>query len=193
MEPYRLKQDENGRAYVEVPYRGSRLLRHPMYNKGTAFTREERAAFGLEGLLPDAVSSLDQQIARSHRNILRKEDPLERYIGLASLQDRNEVLFYRLLVENIEELMPIVYTPTVGKACQEYSHIFRRARGIWITPGHRGRVEEVPVRLGLRDEVGERVEVASGLERGDRVLVGAARGIESGTPVRLVDETRAER
>ncbi len=143
MEPYRLKQDENGRAYAEVPYRGTRLLRHPMYNKGTAFTREERAAFGLEGLLPDAVSSIDQQIARIHRNILRKEDPLERYIGLASLQDRNEVLFYRLLVENIEELMPIVYTPTVGKACQEYSHIFRRARGVWITPGHRGRVEEV--------------------------------------------------
>ena len=143
MEPYRLKQDENGRSFVQVPYRGQRLLRHPMYNKGTAFTREERAAFGLEGLLPDAVSTIDQQIARVHRNILRKEDPLERYIGLASLQDRNEVLFYRLLVENIEELMPIVYTPTVGKACQDYSHIFRRARGIWITPGHRGRIPEV--------------------------------------------------
>jgi malate dehydrogenase (oxaloacetate-decarboxylating) len=143
MEPYRLKQDENGRPYVEVPYRGQRLLRHPMFNKGTGFTREERAALGLEGLLPDAVSTLAQQVARVHRNILRKEDPLERYIGLASLQDRNEVLFYRLLVDNIEELMPIVYTPTVGRACQEYSHIFRRARGIWITPGHRGRIEEV--------------------------------------------------
>ena len=94
-------------------------------------------------MLPDAVSTIEQQIARVHRNILRKEDALERYIGLASLQDRNEVLFYRLLVENIEELMPIVYTPTVGKACQDYSHIFRRARGIWITPGHRGRIEEV--------------------------------------------------
>jgi malate dehydrogenase (oxaloacetate-decarboxylating) len=143
MEPYRLRQDENGRAFVEVPYRGHRLLRHPMFNKGTAFTREERAAFGLEGLLPDAVSTIDQQIARIHRNILRKEDPLERYIGLASLQDRNEMLFYRLLVDNIEELMPIVYTPTVGRACQDYSHIFRRARGIWITPGHRGRIAEV--------------------------------------------------
>ena len=143
MEPYRLKQDDKGQAFVEVPYRGQRLLRHPMFNKGTAFTREERAALRLEGLLPDAISTLDQQVGRVHRNILRKEDPLERYIGLASLQDRNETLFYRLLVEHIEELMPIVYTPTVGRACQEYSHIFRRARGIWITPGHKGRIEEV--------------------------------------------------
>ena len=143
MEPYRLKQDDKGQAFVEVPYRGQRLLRHPMFNKGTAFTREERSALRLEGLLPDAISTLDQQVGRVHRNILRKEDPLERYIGLASLQDRNETLFYRLLVEHIEELMPIVYTPTVGRACQEYSHIFRRARGIWITPGHKGRIEEV--------------------------------------------------
>src|SRR3990170_2659758 len=143
MEPYRLKQDDEGRGWVEVPYRGRRLLRHPMYNKGTAFTRDERTALGLEGLLPDAVSTLDQQLERVHRNIMKKEDPLERYIGLASLQDRNEVLFYKLLVAHIEELMPIVYTPVVGKACQEYSHIFRRARGIWITPGHRGRIAEV--------------------------------------------------
>ncbi|HEU4381969.1 MAG TPA: NAD-dependent malic enzyme [Anaeromyxobacteraceae bacterium] len=143
MEPYRLKTDAEGHPRVEVPYRGQRLLRHPMFNKGTAFTREERAALGLEGILPDAVSTLEQQEARVYRNIMRKEDPLERYIGLAALQDRNEVLFYRLLVDHIEELMPIVYTPTVGKACQEYSHIFRRARGIWITPGHRGRIEEV--------------------------------------------------
>jgi malic enzyme len=122
-----------------------------MYNKGTAFTREERAAFGLEGLLPDAVSTLSQQAGRIHRNILRKEDPLERYIGLASLQDRNEVLFYRLLVDNIEELMPIVYTPTVGRACQEYSHIFRRARGLWITPGHRGHIERVLANAPFED------------------------------------------
>jgi len=143
MEPYRLKQDHEGRGYVEVPYRGQQLLRHPMFNKGTAFTREERAALELEGLLPDAVSTLDQQLDRVHRNISRKQDPLERYIGLASLQDRNEVLFYKLLVAHIEELMPIVYTPVVGRACQDYSHIFRRARGIWITPGHRSRIGDV--------------------------------------------------
>jgi malic enzyme len=114
-----------------------------MFSKGTAFTSEERAALGLEGLLPDAVSSMEQQKHRVYRNIMRKEDSLERYIGLAALQDRNEHLFYRLLVDHIEELLPIVYTPVVGRACQEYSHIFRRARGLWITPGHRGRIEEV--------------------------------------------------
>jgi malic enzyme len=151
VEPYRLKQDENGRPYVEVPYRGQRLLRHPMYNKGTAFTREERAALRLEGLLPDAVSTFDQQLGRVYRNIMRKEEPLERYIGLAALQDRNEHLFYRLLVEHIEELMPVVYTPTVGKACQEYSHIFRRARGLWITPGQRGRIDDVLANAPFQD------------------------------------------
>ncbi len=143
MEPYRLKRNGESHPVVEVPYRGQRLLRHPMFNKGTAFTREERAALGLDGLLPDTVSTMEQQEARVYRNIMRKQDPLERYIGLAALQDRNEVLFYRLLANHIEELMPIVYTPTVGKACQEYSHIFRRARGLWITPAHRGRIDEV--------------------------------------------------
>ena len=86
MEPYRLRCAESGQPFVEVPYRGHRLLRHPMFNKGTAFTREERAALGLEGLLPDAVSTLEQQEDRVYRNITRKDDPLERYIGLAALQ-----------------------------------------------------------------------------------------------------------
>ena len=128
---------------VEVPYRGGALLRHPLYNKGTAFTREERHTFDLEGLLPAAVSTLEQQARRMYASIVRKADPLEQYIGLAALQERNETLFYRLLLDNLEEFMPIVYTPTVGLACQEYSRIFRRGRGLWITPGHRGRVEEV--------------------------------------------------
>ena len=128
---------------VEVPYRGLALIRHPLYNKGTAFTAEERSAFGLQGLLPTAVSSLDQQARRMYANIVRKEDGLERYIGLAALQERNETLFYRLLLDHLEEFMPIVYTPTVGQACQEFSHIFRRGRGVWITPGDRGRIVEV--------------------------------------------------
>jgi malic enzyme len=151
MEPYRLQTCSDGRTFAEVPYRGQRLLRHPVFNKGTAFTREERAALGLEGLLPDAVSSLDQQVRRVYRNIMRKEDPLERFIGLAALQDRNEVLFYRLLTEHVEELLPIVYTPTVGRACQDYSRIFRRARGLWITPGHRGRIDEVLANAPFED------------------------------------------
>jgi malic enzyme len=131
------------REPLHVPHRGQALLRHPTYNKGTAFTRQERAAFGLEGLLPDAVSTIDQQAARAIRNIQCKGDPLEQYIGLAALQDRNEVLYHRVLLDNLEALLPIVYTPTVGLACQRYSHIFRRARGMWITPGHRGRIRQV--------------------------------------------------
>jgi malate dehydrogenase (oxaloacetate-decarboxylating) len=136
-------RNAEGELCVEVPHRGHELLRQPMFSKGTAFGRQERAAFGLDGLLPDAVSTIEQQVRRMYRSILVKSDPLERYIGLAALQDRNEHLFYRLLVEHLEELLPIVYTPTVGLACQRYSHIFRRGRGLWITPGHRGRIAEV--------------------------------------------------
>ncbi len=143
MERYRVAKGEDGRGRVQVPYRGPQLLNHPMYNRATAFTREERKALGLGGLLPDAVSTMEQQARRVYGNIVRKDSPLERYIGLAALQDRNEHLFYRLLTDHLEEFLPIVYTPTVGLACQEYSHIFRRARGLWITPDHRGRISEV--------------------------------------------------
>src|SRR5205085_10234846 len=125
------------------PLSGTDLLRHSLYNKSTAFTEKERAAFGLAGLLPEAISTMEQQCRRVHENITRKSDPLERYIGLAALQDRNEHLFYHVLLEHLEEYLPIVYTPTVGRACQDFSHIFRRSRGLWITPRHRGRIREV--------------------------------------------------
>ena len=143
MERYGLRFEVGGRTRLTVPYRGARLLRHPMFTKGTAFTKEERASMGLEGLLPHAVSTMEQQSQRVYANIIRKKDPLEKYIGLAALQDRNEYLFYRVLIDHIEEFLPIVYTPTVGQACQEFSHIFRRARGIWITPDHRGHIKEI--------------------------------------------------
>ena len=143
METFALRYESKGTTASEVPYRGTRLLRHPMYTKGTAFNAQERKDFGLEGLLPNAVSTMEQQERRIYANISRKPDPLEKFIGLAALQDRNEHLFYRLLVDHVEEFLPIVYTPTVGRACQEFSHIFRRARGLWITPAHRGRIHEI--------------------------------------------------
>ncbi len=143
MDRYRLAADVEGRPCIEVPHRGPNSLRHPMFNKGAAFTYEERADLGIEGLLPDAVSTLEQEQERAYRIVMQAAAPLGRYRALADLQDRDEVLFYRLLVDHIEELMPLVYTPTVGQACQEYSHVFRRPRGLWITPRFRGRVREV--------------------------------------------------
>ncbi|HSC06039.1 MAG TPA: NAD-dependent malic enzyme [Steroidobacteraceae bacterium] len=122
---------------------GVALLHDPLLNKGTAFTGQERARLGLHGLLPPRPATIQEQIDRVMSNYRAKPDNLERYIYLASLLDRNETLFYRLLVDHIEELMPIVYTPTVGRACQVYGQIFRRARGMFITADDRGRVRKV--------------------------------------------------
>ncbi len=143
MEAYRRKRGSDGRERVEVRLRGAHLLNHPMLNRSTAFSREERRRLGLAGLLPDVVSTMEQQALRAYGNLVRKDDPLERYIGLAALQDRNEHLFYKVLAEHLEEFLPVVYTPTVGLACQRYSQIFRRSRGLWITPDDKGRMAEV--------------------------------------------------
>jgi malic enzyme len=157
-----VRRDGGRGARFVVPYRGATLLRQPLYAKGTAFTHEERTAFGLEGLLPQHVSSMEQQERRVCANVSRQQDPLDRYVALAALQDRNEHLFYRVLVDHLEEFLPIVYTPTVGRACQEWSHIFRRARGLWITPAHRGRIDEV---LGNAPYAGVRLIVVTDNER----------------------------
>ena len=140
-------------------------LRYPALNKGTAFTVAERDALGLHGLLPPRVCTMEEQIVRVMANLRRKESPLEKYIFLTALQGRNQTLFYRVLIDHIEELMPIVYTPTVGEACQSYGHIFRQAAGLYISPNDRGRIARV-----LRNWPAAREVQAIVVTDGERIL-----------------------
>ncbi|MDP4200818.1 MAG: NAD-dependent malic enzyme [Bacteroidota bacterium] len=119
------------------------LLRDPTLNKGRAFTAEERVALGLRGLLPPRIISLDEQAARVIATVRAKKNDLDRYNSLIGLQDRNETLFYHVLIHHLEELMPIIYTPTIGQACQEYGHIFRRSRGMYISDADRGQIRSI--------------------------------------------------
>ena len=131
-------------AEIETSLNGQLLLDNPLLNKGSAFPENERRELGLLGLLPPHCSSIEEQLARTYENYRRKETDLERYVFLTALQDRNEVLFYRLLQEHISEMMPIIYTPTVGDGCRQYSHVFRRPRGLYISYPHR---HEIPLLL----------------------------------------------
>ena len=132
-----------GEEYYEVYGRGRGVLNDPHVNKGTSFTVEEREALGLEGLLRPAVEPLAGQVARAYEAFSRKGDDLEKYIFLVSLQDRSEVVFYRLVVDHLREMVPIVYTPTVGTACLQMSRIQRRFRGIYITPENIGHIDRI--------------------------------------------------
>jgi malate dehydrogenase (oxaloacetate-decarboxylating)(NADP+) len=130
----------------KVPLHGKRgvdLLHDPALNKGTGFSEKERDGLGLRGLLPARVFTQEGQMARVLENIRRKTSDIEKYIFLVSLQDRNETLFYRVVMGNIEEMMPLIYTPTVGQGCQEFGHIFRRPHGMFISHRDRGRVRQL--------------------------------------------------
>ena len=151
-------------APIETGLTGQLLLDNPLLNKGSAFSQDERREFGLLGLLPLHSSTVEEQLARTYENYRCKETDLERYVFLTALQDRNETLFYRLLLEHISEMMPIIYTPTVGEGCRQYSHVFRRPRGLYISYPNR---DDIPVLLD--NAPSERVEVIV-VTDGERIL-----------------------
>ena len=162
---YKPVYDEaTGETRLAVALAGRMLLDTPLLNKGSAFTESERRDFELLGLLPPHISTIKEQLVRNYENYKRKENDLERYVFLVSLQDRNETLFYRLLEEHITEMMPIIYTPTVGEACRHYSHIFRRTRGLYIDYPHREQIDAL-----LANAPHERVEVIV-VTDGERIL-----------------------
>jgi len=123
--------------------RGFDVLHDSALSKSLAFTKEEREELGLRGLLPYSTSNQEIQVMRVLNSIRRKAYDIERYILLSSLQDRNEKLFYRLVIDHIDEIMPLIYTPTVGQACKEFSHIFRRPKGFYITPDDKGEISKI--------------------------------------------------
>jgi malate dehydrogenase (oxaloacetate-decarboxylating) len=147
----------------DIP-RGMNLLDAPLLSKGTAFTQTERTGFGLHGLLPAEVETLEQQVVRAYEAYQRKDEDLERHIYLRALQDTNEVLFYKLLLDHIEEMTPIVYTPTVALACEQFSHIYRRPRGLFISYPLRDSLAEL-----LRNRPNKDVDVIV-VTDGERIL-----------------------
>lgn len=137
-----IKQKSVEQGYDKLPH-GRQLLEDSILNKGTAFTAAERQALGLRGLLPPRVVTLEEQETRILESVRRKPTNIGKYITLMALHDRNQTLFYRVVLNHLQEMMPIVYTPTVGQACQEFSHIFRKARGLYVTAEDRGQIKEV--------------------------------------------------
>jgi malate dehydrogenase (oxaloacetate-decarboxylating) len=128
---------------VEISLTGKSLIENPLLNKGSAFSEKERREFGLLGLVPPHVSTMEEQLTRTYESYKHKNTDLERYIYLVSLQDRNETLFYRLLQEHITEMTPVIYTPVVGEGCKQYSHLYRRPRGLYIPYTQRSDIAAV--------------------------------------------------
>lgn len=150
--------------FLESPLTGNALLECPLLNKGTAFSEEERDELGLLGLLPPHIESLDQQVSRAYEAYQRKTADLEKHIYLRNLQDTNETLFYRLLLDHLTEMMPIIYTPVVGAACQQFSEIYRRPRGLFISYAERDAIDVI-----LDNALQQNVEVIV-VTDGERIL-----------------------
>lgn len=179
-----------GERYVAVELRGSEVLKSPILNKDTAFPRSEREALRLSGLLPDAVDSFEQQLARVQAQMDLKTTDLGRHIFLSGLLDRNTTLFYRYLLDNLEAMVPIIYTPTVAEASRHWSKIFRRSRGLYITPRQRGAIAQIlearqfgdrPIVVATDNErilgIGDQGAGGMGIPIGKLALYTAAAGI----------------
>jgi len=143
--------DRDGQEVLEVPLGGVPLLDCPMFNKGSAFTEEERDALGLHGLLPPHVGTIQEQLERRYNDFRQKRTESQQHVYLRDLQDRNEVLFYSLMNRHIAEMMPLIYTPVVGEACQQFSRIYRKPRGLFISYEHRDQVDAVLANRPFRD------------------------------------------
>ena len=149
---YELVRSDDGSYTARISARGLAVLGSPMVNRGTAFTPEQRRELGLTGLLPAGVSTLDGQLRRTYAQYSRQGSDLAKWVYLTNLRNRNEVLFYKLLSEHIEEMLPIVYTPTVGLAIEQFSHEFRRSRGVYLSVDHLDDVETALHNTGLGAE-----------------------------------------
>ncbi|WP_342221655.1 NAD-dependent malic enzyme [Candidatus Fukatsuia endosymbiont of Tuberolachnus salignus] len=147
-----------------IPYAGSILLEFPLLNKGSAFTEDERNHFNLHGLLPEKVETIEEQVARAYQQYQEFKNDDDKHIYLRNIQDTNETLFYRLLNAHLSEMMPIIYTPTVGKACQNFSAIYRRARGLFISYPNRDRIDDM-----LQNATKQKVKVIV-VTDGERIL-----------------------
>ncbi|MGM0536567.1 MAG: NAD-dependent malic enzyme [Pseudomonadota bacterium] len=147
-----------------IPYAGPPLLEMPLLNKGSAFTREERLEFNLIGLLPQNVETIEEQAERAYRQYRQCRNDLDKHIYLRAIQDDNETLYYRLVSEHLEEMLPIIYTPTVGKACEEFSNIYRNHRGLFIAYPDRDRMDDI-----LRSSTKDKVKVIV-VTDGERIL-----------------------
>ncbi|WP_163933952.1 NAD-dependent malic enzyme [Paraferrimonas sp. SM1919] len=134
---------EDNKRPIYIPFAGPALLESPLLNKGSAFTATERASFNLEGLLPQAIETIEEQAARAYQQYASFERDLDKHIYLRNIQDTNETLFYRLVQNHIQEMMPIIYTPTVGAACEQFSNIHRRNRGLFISYSDRDRIDDI--------------------------------------------------
>ena len=134
---------KNNKRPLYIPYSGPILIETPLLNKGNAFTIEERMAFNLDGLLPEAIESIEEQTDRAYQQYQKLDNDMGKHIYLRNIQDTNETLFYCLVKKHITEMMPIIYTPTVGSACEDFSNIYRRGRGLFISYPNRDRIEDI--------------------------------------------------